>query len=211
MGVHHRIRIRVVDRLVEDRAEPGHGHQVDVVLLQDVDDRLRVGGGGRSRRRTSCARPIRPGCSRVRRARGPRTDGRRSRPRSAARRRSASGGWFRCPTPGPPGAGSAWPQFEPSRARVSPVPTERGRECLQWVVIHGGLRRGVPGAGHEPSWEAPLDLKKLTPGEMVHRRLRCRPADLQLLQVVQHRVLDPRPDRGREPQRLASHPTPSSR
>src|SRR6185295_1947864 len=40
--VDDRVRIRVVDGLVEHGAETGHGDEIDVVLLQDVDDLLRV-------------------------------------------------------------------------------------------------------------------------------------------------------------------------
>ena len=42
MRVHHRVRIRVVDRLVEDGAESRHRHQAHFVTLQRVDDLVRV-------------------------------------------------------------------------------------------------------------------------------------------------------------------------
>ena len=43
MGVHDAVREAVVDRLVEDRAESGHGDEVHVVAIQRVDDLVGVG------------------------------------------------------------------------------------------------------------------------------------------------------------------------
>ena len=43
MRVHHGVRIRVVDRLVEDGAETRHRDQVDFVTLQCVDNLIRIG------------------------------------------------------------------------------------------------------------------------------------------------------------------------
>ena len=152
MGVEDAAREGVVDRLVEDRAEAGHGHQVDVGARQGVDHRAGVGDRGRSRGRSSSARPARPGRRPPRPARGPRRGGRPPPPRPAARRRGWPRGSSRSPTPAPrPAPGRTYPgpaalrAIENAEARRWRLAVGLASHCLQsyWTLCRRSRRQAV--------------------------------------------------------------------